>query len=211
MVCTPDPILGILALSGYELQRGQTQDWHTCTHKHTYRDTHRQTRTTTIPEVQWEVIRIDENPNWTISSIYIACFTIRLDFRQVPECASLYFVSNTNYVLSRSNYLCDRLIRTFIKGWFEDNCWHNTRNRHLAWEPKVRHRSWRRHQMEPFSALLALCAGNSPVPGEFPAQRPVTRSFDVVFGLRLRKQLNKQSWGWWFETRSRSLWHCNVS
>ena len=36
-----------------------------------------------------------------------------------------------------------------------------------------------RHQMETFSALLAICAGNSPVPGEFLAQRPVTRSFDV--------------------------------
>ena len=35
--------------------------------------------------------------------------------------------------------------------------------------------------METFSALLAICAGNSPVPGEFPTQRPVTRSFDVVF------------------------------
>ena len=33
--------------------------------------------------------------------------------------------------------------------------------------------------MEAFSALLAICAGNSPVTGEFPAQRPVTRSFDV--------------------------------
>ena len=41
-----------------------------------------------------------------------------------------------------------------------------------------------RHQMKAFSALLALCAGNSPVPGEFPAQRPVTRSFDVFFDLR---------------------------
>ena len=40
-------------------------------------------------------------------------------------------------------------------------------------------RPWWRHQMKTFSALLALCAGNSPVPGEFPAQRPVTRSFDV--------------------------------
>ena len=38
---------------------------------------------------------------------------------------------------------------------------------------------WWRHQMETFSALLALCAGNSPVTGEFPSQRPVTRSFDV--------------------------------
>ena len=32
-----------------------------------------------------------------------------------------------------------------------------------------RNSRWR-HQMEPFSALLAICARNSPVPGEFPAQ-----------------------------------------
>ena len=70
--------------------------------------------------------------------------------------------------------------------------------------------SWWRHQMEIFSALLALCAGNSPVTGEFPAQRPVTRSFDIFFDLRLNKRLSKQSWGWWFETLSRPLWrHCN--
>ena len=59
--------------------------------------------------------------------------------------------------------------------------------------------------METFSALLAICAGHSPGTGEFPAQRPVTRSFDVFFGLRLNKQLSKQSWGWWFETPSRLL------
>ena len=44
------------------------------------------------------------------------------------------------------------------------------------------------------SALLAICAGNSPVTGEFPAQRPVTRNFDVFFDLRLNKRLSKQSW-----------------
>ena len=38
---------------------------------------------------------------------------------------------------------------------------------------------WWRHQIQTFSALLALCAGNSPVTGEFPSQRPVTRSFKV--------------------------------
>ena len=38
--------------------------------------------------------------------------------------------------------------------------------------------------METFSALLVLCAGNSPVTGEFPAQRPATRSFGVFFDLR---------------------------
>ena len=53
--------------------------------------------------------------------------------------------------------------------------------------------SWWRHQMETFSALLAFCAGNSPVTGEFPAQRPVTRSFDVFFDLHLNKRLSKQS------------------
>ena len=54
------------------------------------------------------------------------------------------------------------------------------------------------------------CAGNLPVTGEFPAQRPVTRSFDIFFDLRLNKRLSKQSWGWWFDMPSRSLCrHCN--
>ena len=61
-----------------------------------------------------------------------------------------------------------------------------------------------------FRVILTLCAGNSPVTGEFPSQRPVTRSFDVFFDLRLNKRMSKQSWGWWFETPSCSLWrHCN--
>ena len=48
-----------------------------------------------------------------------------------------------------------------------------------------------------FSASLAICAENSPVTVEFPTQRPVTRSFDIFFDLRLNKRLSKQSWGWW--------------
>ena len=48
-------------------------------------------------------------------------------------------------------------------------------------------------------------------PRWIPAQRPVTRSFDVFFELRLNKRLSKQSWGWWFETLPPPLWrHCNV-
>ena len=59
-------------------------------------------------------------------------------------------------------------------------------------------------------ALLALCAGNSPVTGEFPSETPVTRSSGVFFDLRLNNRLNKQSWGWWFEMLSLPLWrHCN--
>ena len=62
-----------------------------------------------------------------------------------------------------------------------------------------RHFPWWRHQME------------TPVPGEFPAQKPVTRSFDIFFDVHPNKRLSKQSWGWWFETLSRSLWrHCNA-
>ena len=66
--------------------------------------------------------------------------------------------------------------------------------------------AWWRHPMETFSASLALCAGNSPVSGEFPAQRPVTWSFDVLFDMRPNKRLSKQWRRRWFETPSRSLW-----
>ena len=70
---------------------------------------------------------------------------------------------------------------------------------------------YRRHQMETFSALPALCVWNSPVPGEFHAQGPMTRSYDVFFDLRLNKRLGKQSWGWQSETSSRPFWrHCNA-
>ena len=58
--------------------------------------------------------------------------------------------------------------------------------------------TWWRHQMETFSALLAICVGNLPVTSEFPSQRPVTRSFDVFFDLSLNKHLSKQSRGRWF-------------
>ena len=70
---------------------------------------------------------------------------------------------------------------------------------------------WWRHQMEKFSALLATCAGNSPVPGEFTAQRPVTRSNDLFCDLHPNKRLSKEWRGWWFETASCPLWrHSNA-
>ena len=49
------------------------------------------------------------------------------------------------------------------------------------------------------------------VPGEFPAQRPVTRRFDVFCDLHPNKRLSKQWWGWLSETPSCPLWrHRNV-
>ena len=61
-----------------------------------------------------------------------------------------------------------------------------------------------------FRVTGPLC-GEFTGPGEFPTQRPVTRSFDVYFDLRLNKRLCKQSWGLWFETLLCPLWrHSNV-
>ena len=65
--------------------------------------------------------------------------------------------------------------------------------------------------MEIFSALLAICAGNSPVPVNSPHKGQWCGALMVVlFYLRLNKRLSKQSWGCWFETLPRPLWcHSN--
>ena len=90
------------------------------------------------------------------------------------------------------------------------NCTASNINPHVKWV----HDGWLpwwRHKMETFCALLTFCAGTSPVTGQVPLQRPVTRNFDVFFYQWLNKRLSKQSWGWWLETPSCSLWrHCNA-
>ena len=64
-----------------------------------------------------------------------------------------------------------------------------------------------RHQMETIFAWLTLCARNSLVNVPHKGQ---WRGALMCFYLCLNKRLSKQSWGWWFETLSRSLWrHCN--
>ena len=57
--------------------------------------------------------------------------------------------------------------------------------REAALEYKQWSNAWWSNQMETFSALLALCAGNSQVTGEFLSQRPATRSFYIFFDLRV--------------------------
>ena len=69
---------------------------------------------------------------------------------------------------------------------------------------------WWRHQMETFSALLALCAENSQVTGEFRSQMPVTRSFEVFFDQHLNTRLSKQYRGYWFEMQLSSLWRHRI-
>ena len=89
----------------------------------------------------------------------------------------------------------------------------------MAWQHKEagHQQAWYRPSMMTLSnGTIFRVTG--PLCGEFtglrwiPAQRPVMRSFDVFFDLRVNKQLSKQSWGWWFKTLSCSLLrHRNVA
>ena len=139
---------------------------------------------------------------WTeISSLFDKYSATAVTFQQY---ADLTVVSMTlvSFYLESLNYIIT-LMESAYK-WMPTGGWLQIA---LGWGKYPENTmTWWRHQMVTFSALLAICAGNSPVNGEFPAQRPVTRSFD----LRLNKRLSKQSWGWWFETLSCPLWrHCN--
>ena len=64
-------------------------------------------------------------------------------------------------------------------------------NRDPIKDPYDYNQSWWRHQMETFSALLALCVEISPVTDKFSSQRPVARSFNVFFDLGLNIRLSK--------------------
>ena len=88
-----------------------------------------------------------------------------------------------NMIIIKCNFMTD--IENIPEDRFMCSWWR------CSWEDNIS--TWWRHQMETFSALLAICAGNSPVTGELAAQRPVTQSFDVFFDLRLNKRPSKQS------------------
>ena len=89
-----------------------------------------------------------------------------------------------------------------------------SKSRHLANQQYLSrcHLSWWRHQIEAFSELLALCAGNWPVTGEFPSQRASDAELWCFFDVGHNKQLNQPSSCWWFEAPCRPLWrHFNVN
>ena len=128
-------------------------------------------------------------------SVFFEWIDTKQNQNEISKCSLAWYIK-TNIFSSAYKFAVLK-IKTFI--WFklfriQEN--HRPNN----WILRI-YRSWWRHQVETFSALLALCAGNSPV----------TRSFDVFFDMRLNKRLGKQSWGWWSETPSSPLWrHCNV-
>ena len=131
---------------------------------------------------------------WYIYTIspHIKRRTIKYVF--VWQKAKLHSVKNTRDHLSRDTFQ----MRIIWDGWWMCH--------YVPWILVT----WWCHQMEIFSTSPALCAGNSPVTGEFPSQRPVTRSFDAFLHLRLKNRLSKPWRRRWFETPLRSLWrHCN--
>ena len=117
--------------------------------------------------MQW-----NENDSWTKFQLWMknnAFITLRVKNGY-----------DTNYAFPDYDDIClGKKAKTSITHW--------THSRHPIHHPHIFgvYITWWRHQMETFSALLAHCAGNSPVTGEFPAQRPLTRSFNVFFDLHL--------------------------
>ena len=90
-------------------------------------------------------------------------------------------LTGINMLLGKPEIMCDfrYVLCLQLRQIPSSRCRLHHENAHTRW----------RHQMETFSTLLAICAGNSLVTGEFPIQRPVTRSFDIFFDLRLNKWL----------------------
>ena len=127
---------------------------------------------------------------------------MRLNSKATQQCFMLSFSRLTTNPLYRSALLCIY----FFAG--------KARVNNIEWVSNAGSgpchvtACWR-HQMEICFALLAICAGNSPVPGDSPHKDQWRRALMFVFHLRPNKRLSKQWRGWWFETPSSPLWrHC---
>ena len=115
-----------------------------------------------------------------------------------PCCKVLLYFSKIRYLVWFIFHFTNN-IKTWLGFCTTDDYWQFTH--------RVRPHAWWRHQMETFSPILVLCAGNSPDTGEFPALRPVTRSFDVFFSIcaTINGWVNKREAGDWRRHRA-PLW-----
>ena len=151
-----------------------------------------------VPSIQW----LDQTGIVVTSRTHQSGFMVSVILTVTSDmdgnCS--YSCRATNTVIDRESVLYDTHSFT-VAGKFDFIGIVNHRNKE-----NVSPFAWWRHQMETFSALLALCDGNSPVTDEFLWQVPVTRSFEVFFDLCLNKRLSKQSWDWWVETPSKGKW-----
>ena len=121
------------------------------------------TRTTNL----WSVVGISENIERVINIIRLRC-------RLSPSPWMAVSVTSVT--------ICQWLpwVTQSPREWIHSHSWH------IWYCISYTVCTWWRHRMETFSALLAICAGYSPVTGKFPAQRPVTRSFDGFFFICAR-------------------------
>ena len=105
------------------------------------------------------------------------------------------------YIFCYNNKIKARLLRT-ISGWASVQAYMDLKTPHISNCCRWISNHWRLSMMTSSNGnisrvtipLLGELTGDC---GEFTSQRPVTRSFDVFFDLRLNKHLSKQSWGWW--------------
>ena len=168
-------------------------------------------------------MQVDISPSWqdfysTVLLLVSICFEMNHYKRISPVCQRFHPVWFSTYFTGdfKGFLITMREITMWYAQWKDCGNYVHCQCRQVSGiskllslkgrELKCEIATWWRHQMETFFALLATCAGNSPVPGEFPTQRPVTRSFDIFFDLHLNKRLSKREWGWWLETLSRPLW-----
>ena len=101
----------------------------------------------------------------------------------------------------------DQIIWSVLKTLYTNEVlWAKTAYKTDLSAPFLSYIPWWRHQMEKFSAWLAICAGNSSIPGEFSAHKPVMRSFGVFFDLHPNKWSGEKWWGGRFKTSSGPLW-----
>ena len=165
---------------------------------------------TQLPVARSFDVSFDLHPNKQLSKQWWGWWFETQSCPLLSQITSLTIVYSIIYSGANQRKYQSSALLAFVRGihWSPVNSPHKgpVTQKMFPFDDIIMSHAWWRHQMETFSALLAICAGNSPVPGEFPTQRPVTRSFDVYFDLRPNKWLSKESWGWWFEALSWSLW-----
>ena len=159
------------------------------------------------------------NSHWTLMWSDVqrrrSTLEIKINWRHVWFRFDLNHVRNTEYNLNKPNVaykICSRFaVRVIFCRQILMDPWLSCLPRcHAASDVTLRNSHDDVIKMKTFSALMTLCAGNSPITGAFPTQRSVTQNIDVSFDLRLNQHLSKQWRCRWFETPSRSLWrHCN--
>ena len=167
--------------------------------------------TSTICSIDYQVNSRDDIPSHSPAGLFLPLALYFLPVTCDTSCLPFCFM------IIHPRHIIPTLAQYIVTVKFTEYIWaQNTASTRVLYKqtanlPETKLLSWWCHQMETVSVLLAISAGNSLVPGEFPTQRPVTWSFDVFFDLRPDKWLSIQSWGWWFETPSHSLWrHCNA-